>query len=284
MRLNISASAISRQMQILEQDLNTKLLERLVKGVELTADGRALLKKAEFWLSEERELRKAMESRHDSAAFELRIGVNENLGATLLPGLQRVLSEVFANVALHVTVGTSRLLSEELANGALDLVIAFSVVQSQKVRIVRKTDCRIGLVCAPELIGDVPPNPSLADCLSFPLYLPDESLSLQPRLDAEISRQRAHPEILARTNSIVLMRELIAEGRGVGFLTWYDVSREVETGRLCFLPLSDKRLAHQLVVAISGSATITDTMSQVLNITERVVSDLEGRSGTALAM
>lgn len=46
-KLHIAASALSRQMNILEEDFGTQLLVRLPKGIELTEQGQALYKQAQ---------------------------------------------------------------------------------------------------------------------------------------------------------------------------------------------------------------------------------------------
>ena len=59
-KLNLSASALSRQMQILEQGFGTPLFVRVPQGVRLTEPGEALLAQAQKWLDDETALRAAM--------------------------------------------------------------------------------------------------------------------------------------------------------------------------------------------------------------------------------
>ena len=64
-RLNISAPALSRQIQILERSYGTPLLLRSAAGVALTAEGEALRDEAMGWMA-------------DDAAFSKRLRQQRN--------------------------------------------------------------------------------------------------------------------------------------------------------------------------------------------------------------
>lgn len=70
-KLNLSASALSRQMQILEQGFGTPLFVRVPQGVRLTEPGEALLAQAQKWLDDETALRAAMQTRGGAPGLRL---------------------------------------------------------------------------------------------------------------------------------------------------------------------------------------------------------------------
>ena len=79
-KLNLSASALSRQMQILEQTFGARLFVRMPQGVQLTEQGQVLLAQAERWLDDESALRAALQQAGGGGAGTLRLGVMECLG------------------------------------------------------------------------------------------------------------------------------------------------------------------------------------------------------------
>ena len=86
-KLNVSASALSRQMQLLEQDFGARLFARIPQGVQLTEQGRTLLRQAEKWLDDESGLRAAMRAAPADMVAPLRLGVMECLVPFLRAGL-----------------------------------------------------------------------------------------------------------------------------------------------------------------------------------------------------
>ncbi|MGH0343918.1 hypothetical protein NKY44_08855 [Sinorhizobium meliloti] len=85
----------------------------------------------------------------------------------------------------------------------------------------------------------------IENCLGRPLCLPDMSLSVWPRLDAEVYRSHAEPHIALRSNSIALIMEYVAVGKGISFLTWLDAAAGAAEGRFRFAKPSWKIAASR---------------------------------------
>jgi DNA-binding transcriptional LysR family regulator len=248
-RLNVSASALSRQMQLLERDFGTRLFVRVPQGIQLTEQGGALLQQAEKWLDEESGVRAAMRAAPASAMAPLRLGVME----CLVPFLRAPLDRCGAP-SLKVTVGDTGALVELLGSNRLDAAMAFNVPRLPEIRVYAERDDDLGLVYAPALAPAGTPPFRLEQCLDHPLCLPDAPLSVWPRLDAEVHRARADPRIVLRTNSIALILDFVAAGRGVSFLNWLDVAVAVSRGDLCFAPLANRRLSDRLYLVTPTNA------------------------------
>ena len=248
-KLNVSASALSRQMQLLEQDFGTRLFARIPQGVQLTEQGRTLLRQAEKWLDDEGGLRAAMRAAPAEIGTPLRLGVMECLVPFLRAGLPPD-----DGPPLKVTVGGTASLVDGLRANQLDAAIAFNVPRIPELRVHAERDDDLGLVYAPGMAPAGVPPYRLEQCLDHPLCLPDMGLSVWPRLNAEIYRARADPRIVLRSNSIALILDFVAAGRGVSFLNWLDVALGVERGELHFAHLANRRLLDRLSLVTATNA------------------------------
>jgi len=248
-KLNVSASALSRQMQLLEQDFGTRLFARIPQGVQLTEQGRTLLRQAEKWLDDEGGLRAAMRTAPAEIGTPLRLGVMECLVPFLRAGLP-----TDDRPPLKVTVGGTASLVDGLRANQLDAAIAFNVPRLPELRVHAERDDDLGLVYAPGMAPAGVPPYRLEQCLDHPLCLPDMGLSVWPRLNAEIYRARADPRIVLRSNSIALILDFVAAGRGVSFLNWLDVALGVERGELHFAHLANRRLSDRLSLVTATNA------------------------------
>lgn len=267
-KLNISPSALSRQVQMLERDFGVPLVVRLPHGIELTAPGKALLRLAEGWLKEEEDLRGSMHQIEERPSLTLRLGLMECLVSSVLPDSGK------APVRLEVTVASTRVLVEMLLRQELDAIAAFNVPRVAQLRVLYEQDCVLGLVHGNAMdLGDQA-SIRLEECLRWPLCLPDRSLSLHPRLNAEIFRSRADPTILLRSNSIELIRRFVAAGKGVSFLTWYDVCDDAARGELGFIPLDNRRLKERLSICTAASRRTDPAIVSYLKALERRLSAL----------
>lgn len=278
-KLNISPSALSRQVQILERDFGAPLMIRLPQGIELTAQGRALLKRAEGWLREEEDLRGSAHRLEAQPSLTVRLGLMECLASSVLPLPD---ASELPPAVFEVTVASTRLLTEMLFRNELDAIAAFNVPRVAQLRILFEQDCVLGLVhgSAIDLAGRS--SVRLEECLQWPLCLPDRSLSLHPRLSAEIFRSRADPVIALRSSSIALIRRFVAANKGVSFLTWFDVSHDVEQGVLGFVPLDNRRLKERLYICTATGRKTDPEIAPVLKrlahrLLEIVPPDLSAR-------
>lgn len=270
-KLHIAASALSRQVKILEEDFGSKLLLRLPKGIELTEQGQALYNQAQKWMTEENRLRRSLKEEHKSNLLQLRIGAVECLSHSFLPRLYKELSSALGHVRIHFKTGDTQTLTDLLLNNELDFIIAFNVVRNEKIHFAGQYISKIGLVHLPELFDKDKQSIELQECLQWPLCFPDVNLSVHTRLYSEILRKKSNFDIAATSNSFYLLVNLVKNGVGVSFMTWYDVEKQVQAGKLAFTPLTDKRLEEELCVCLPSTVTITEQTQIVIDSIHEVI-------------
>ena len=87
--LNLSQSAISRQIQSLEQELKTQLFERHARGLSLTENGEYLFKTAHEVISELKDVESALIDKKDKPSGKLTVTTFVSFGTTwLTPRIQ----------------------------------------------------------------------------------------------------------------------------------------------------------------------------------------------------
>lgn len=263
-QLNVSASALSRQISILEEELGVQLMIRLPGGMRLTPKGLELLRQADRWFDETAQLRLGLRSSRAAETLTFRLGIMECLGSTLMPRLWQRLESAGALVDCSVTVGHTAALFAQMLAGEQDVIVAFNIPRQKDIRVLQEWAYPIGLVCPPAWLGRPMRSIALRDCLSWPLLLPASPLSSHPRLHAEILRQRHDMTISLQTNSVDVLRRMVAAAKGVTFLTRPDVMAEVERGELRFVALSDRRLTERLALCTLGGTAHTPAMEALL--------------------
>ena len=264
-KLHIAASALSRQMNILEEDFGTQLLLRLPKGIELTEQGQSLYKQAQQWIADENRFRRSLKEAARQNLIQLRIGAVECMSHSVLPKLYKLLSAQFDNVRVHFTTGDTQTLTNLLLDNQLDFIIAFNVARHEKIQFAARHRTKIGLVHLPGLLNKDTQSIELHECLKWPLCFPDSNLSVHTRLYSEILRQNSSFDIVATSNSFHLLASLVHDGAGVSFMTWYDIEKQVMDGKLAFTPLKDKRLEEELCVCLPSTVKINEQTHTVIN-------------------
>lgn len=268
-RLNISAPALSRQLQLLERSYGTQLLVRSAGGVALTAQGEALRDEAMRWLAADAGLSKRLRQESKATGLRLRIGVMEGLVASLIPRLTDRLEALYGVVELELAVGTTGDIIDRAEALELDLIVAFNMPRLSRLVVVQTEEYHLGAVYAPSLGIEGTGPLQLAEALRHPLCLPSSALSMHTRLLAEILSERINPRVQISSNSIGALLTYLRSGKGIGFLTWPDVCGDVEAGRLFFRPLDSKRLTETLSISIcrgNGLGASTGPIVQEISI------------------
>ncbi|MDS9469524.1 LysR family transcriptional regulator [Paracoccus sp. MBLB3053] len=273
-KLNISSSALSRQMRILEAELGVTLFTRQVTGVQLTENGRVLLRQVELWLEDHNRLRATLANAEGNHERVIRIGVMECFSGNILAELTSFAHRKGLADRVETRVAGTAALLRDLEEARLDLVVAFNVHHSLTTRVLFDRSCRVGLVYSPQLFSLAEDDVPIARALDFPICLPDEDLSLHTRLYAELLKQRRRAGIFATSNSTSFIREMTARGECVSFLTWFDVHREVTSGRLCHVPLAERRLSETLCVCVSGVRTVGPNVTSLAYESARLIDAL----------
>ena len=120
--LNISQPALTRNIRLLEQSLEVRLLDRLPNGVSLTNFGDFLARRARFMQLEFDHALTEIEALKGGHRGELNIGVISAWGLIYIPEIIARFREEVRGVKINIFSDLSGNLISRLLNGELDLV------------------------------------------------------------------------------------------------------------------------------------------------------------------
>jgi LysR family transcriptional regulator, benzoate and cis,cis-muconate-responsive activator of ben and cat genes len=101
-RLHVSQPALSKQIRLLEEDLEAKLFVRDRRSVCLTSVGKEILSDAESLLLSADDLKHRAQAATGGAAGRLRMGFVASATPEIIPQITLALHKAFPNVGLHL--------------------------------------------------------------------------------------------------------------------------------------------------------------------------------------
>jgi LysR family transcriptional activator of glutamate synthase operon len=119
--LHVAQSAVSRQIHLLEEELDLHLFVQKGRNLQLTPVGKLFLTKIETILSD---LERVVQEAHeflDPNKGEIRIGFPHSLGVNLLPTVVACFRKDNPEVKFRLKQGTDNSVSRDLTNGEIDL-------------------------------------------------------------------------------------------------------------------------------------------------------------------
>jgi len=148
--LDVAQSAISRQLQQLEADLDVRLLQRTGRGVTLTDAGRLLFERAEAMLESMADTRAQLDLARRRPAVQVTIAASTSFMSVFMPEVVRRFVDAFPDANLRAIEASTGQVYEMLAAGKVDLAIVPHAHNSQKLLLKKLITEPLVLICSRE--------------------------------------------------------------------------------------------------------------------------------------
>jgi len=167
-RVRVAQSAISRQIRLLEEELGVTLLERVGRGVKLTASGKTLLERGKQLLDQAKQLEAEVSNQGNVPSGTLRIGANPSFGHAVFPRLAARCRATHPSIRLHLVTDLTAPIQEWVRRGDLDFaVISFPDKDPDLINIplasesiflisAADNDPKLGLECTIRSVSQLP--------------------------------------------------------------------------------------------------------------------------------
>ncbi|MCQ4161633.1 LysR family transcriptional regulator [Roseomonas sp. GC11] len=215
-RLCTTQAAVSNRIAALERELGTRLFERDLRSVRLTAEGRAALGQVEEIVRLTQDFRSATSSRR-SLVGRLSIGTIDSIVHSWLPALIRRLRETYPGVELELEVDTSLAIAERFQRHELDLALLMGPVTAPQVENIHLGAMACGWYASPAM--PFPERPlTVADLAPYDLYAFSRGSMPHQEVLRQFAEAGVQPQMLFTLNSIATMIMLAQDGLGVTIL------------------------------------------------------------------
>lgn len=250
--LSLTQPAVTRQVAALEQELHTRLLERMGRRVRLTAAGEVLLPYARTMVRLVEEAVRAVSDVSSGTAGRLAVGVNSTTATYLLPPLLRRFRETHPGVELSIHTGVSAQIAELVQAGSVDLGLVTGSHAHADLVATPLAEYETGVVVYPEHPlaqssprGGEAAGVCAADLAGSPLILMEQGTNLRSYVDRLLSAAGMEEQVSLELDNVEAIKKMIEAGLGISLLPLFSVQAEVDAGRLVALPLAGVPGAHR---------------------------------------
>jgi DNA-binding transcriptional LysR family regulator len=253
--LHVAASAINRQILALEQELGAPLFERMPRRLRLTAVGELLIEHVRQTLKDYDRVGSRLEALKGIQRGKVTLATT--LGLAMGP-VRSVVSE-FLNKHPGIQIEVRALVADAIPNAVLageaDLALSYNLPPNQHLHLQLSLDVPIVAVVA----GDHPlvarGIAHVAEIAAYPMVLPLPGMTVRDLVAAVFSRLSINPQPIVETNSIEMIKQLVAEPPRVTFLNPLDAVVEHRRRELAFIELADRSLKRQQLQIITRASS-----------------------------
>jgi DNA-binding transcriptional LysR family regulator len=270
-RLMVSQPAVSKQLALLERALKVRLVDRLPRGVRLTAAGEELARHGRRVFAARDEAGRAMAELAGTSRGRLAIAATPTIGTYLLPAILVRYRRAHPGVEMRMEVHPTATIARLLVDGAADVGLAESAPEDDGVEArVFRTDAMVA-ICAPggtllrrvsrEKRARQAERPigeraiSVERLCAMPFVVREVGSGSKSLVERALADRGLAVRPVMSLGSTEAIKRAVIEGVGVAVVSRLAVEAELAGGRLCELRVRGLRVARPLYLLTARGRT-----------------------------
>lgn len=241
-RVNTVQSNVTAQIKSLEEELGTRLFDRLAKNVVLTDAGRRFLPYAERALTMMDEGMNVVKAGNEPEGV-LTVGAPESILTYRLPAVIERFQKKYPKVELQFRPYLNTGVVAALENGALDMAISMiDAVDWPQLRWVKLHEEKILLLADPRHPLAKKKEVRAEDLTGQSLLLTEQGCCYRMRFDRMLAAAKTKPGNAAEFSSVEAIKQCMMAGMGIGVLPEIVVAEQLKARQLAALKWAGPRL------------------------------------------
>jgi DNA-binding transcriptional LysR family regulator len=244
-RLNISQSAVSEQVRLLEEEIGFPLFRRTSRGIELTERGRTFLYEAERVVGDVLSLSDTAQRLRGAPSDTLTVGMGSGMAQMFMPRLFGDLKTILPGVRLEILTAPTKTIFDDLHEERLDAGIA---LESDPDRVPaglvfdRLTGAEMVLITHPRHPLARSRRPiDIGKLVAEPIVMSELTVGYGQVVLSLFTDLGIRPNILAVADNIETMKVIVQSGSGVAIVPRPCADNEAALGVLKVMPITPSR-------------------------------------------
>jgi DNA-binding transcriptional LysR family regulator len=240
-KLNISQSAVSEQVRLLEEQIGFALFSRTPRGVDLTDCGRTFIHDAERVVGEMLSLSDTAQRLRGAPSHALTIGIGSGMAQILMPRLFGKGLELLPGVRLVILTAPTRNLLNDLHEERIDAAI---VIASDPDRVPagltfhRLTEAEMVLIMHPKhKLARASQPIDIGLLVAEPIIMNELTVGYGLVVQSLFNDLGIRPNILAIADNVETIKMMVQSGKGIAIVPKACAATEVALGLLKTSPI-----------------------------------------------
>jgi len=252
--LYISQPSLSKQIKILEENLDTILINRERSQISLTESGKIFLQYAERILILCEESCRALMDLKNGERGNLTVGASQTIGTYLMPRILALFAQNYPQIDLKVQVDSTRIIATSMIRREIDIAIVGGEISSdlqKKLTIQPFVSDELRLIISnshPFAKKKVITKEDLY-CLDFITL--DSTSTIKKFIDKILMQNeiRTHElKTILQLNSIEGIKTAVSLGLGAAFVSSSSLEKEIKLNQIQILEIENLNINRQLSI------------------------------------
>ncbi len=278
----VSQSNASQIVHHLEKRLGVQLIDRSKRPFVVTPEGNRFHEGARVIVQRYDDLEREVRSLHEAAAARLTVASIYSVGLAHMSGLLREFLAAHPKADVRLEYLHPHRVYEVVDQGQADLGLVSYPEESASLAAIPWRTEPIVLVCYPQHPLTKRRSVTLNMLRNEPFVAFQEGLKIREEIDNSLAHHQVSARVALAFDNIETIKRAIEIGAGVSLLPEPTISREIEGGSLCQLPIEGVSLARPLGIIHRRDRNLSGAAQQFIQLLQSQTSPLPQASVPAV--
>jgi len=252
--LYISQPALSKQIKILEKNLDILLINRENNKISLTENGQVFLEYAERILALCEESCRALIDLQNGERGNLTVGASQTIGTYLMPRVLALFAQIYPQMNLKVQVNSTRIIAKEIINRKIDIAVVGGKIPNE----LRK-NLKVESFVKDEFSLIIPKSHPLAqkkeitkeDLYHLNFITLNANSTIRKFIDNILTQNEidiTKLKIILQLNSIEGIKTAVSLGLGAAFVSSSAIEKEIKLKSVEIIKVKNIRITRTLAI------------------------------------
>ena len=268
--LDVAPSAVSRQIGLLETELDVALIERHARGVTPTEAGQYLIEYFREQLAHKDDLISRLQELRGLRTGNVNVILGEGFVSDILAGPIQHFCRQYPGIKLNLDLGSTNDVMRRISEDEGEIGLVYNPPGDPKIvsRAIKRQPM-MAIVKPNFLRGSKTKSMSVQELATYPIAATHPTYGTRQMLQAVEFAEKIRLEPVVTTNSIGLLKQFAMSGLGLVVLPAFAVTMEVGAGTLLAIeiehPILMKAEAH-LVTRVGRKLSVaSNKMLQLMS-------------------
>lgn len=248
--LDVAPSAVSRQIGLLEKELDATLVERHARGVTPTEAGRCVIEYFREQLAHRDDLISRLQELRGLKTGQVSLVLGEGFVSDLLAGPMQQFCRQFPGIRVNLDVGSTNDVIRKISNDEGEIGLVYNPPAEPK--LVSRASKRQPMMA---IVGPDFPRRShkaltVQQLATYPLAATHPSYGTRQMMEAVEYAERVRLAPIITTNSFAILKEFVKSGLGISVMPAFAVTAELQARELFAIdiahPILENAEAHMV--------------------------------------
>lgn len=252
--LYLSQPSLSKQIKILERNLDILLINRKSNQISLTENGKVFLQYSDRILALCEESCRVLIDLKSGDRGNLKVGASETIGTYLMPRVLALFAQNYPQIDLKVQVNSTRIIAKHVVNREIDIAVVGGEVPNQL-----KKNLKIEHFVEDELSLIIPKSHPFAkkqkikkeDLYHLNFITLDSNSTIRKFIDNILVQNNIETQqlkIVMQLNSIEAIKTAVSLGLGAAFISSSAIEKEIELQTVQIIKIENIKITRILSV------------------------------------